>query len=62
MRVTWASQPSPCMTTRLRAMVSSPFDPDDIIINIEMIEDGWCRGVCKGRYGLFPANYVELRQ
>lgn len=50
------------MTTRLRAMVSSPFDPDDIIINIEMIEDGWWRGVCKGRYGLFPANYVELRQ
>ncbi|KAM6159466.1 src substrate cortactin [Rhynchocyon petersi] len=38
------------------------FDPDDIITNIEMIDDGWWRGVCKGRYGLFPANYVELRQ
>ncbi|KAM6159556.1 src substrate cortactin isoform 2-T2 [Erethizon dorsatum] len=38
------------------------FDPDDIISNIEMIDDGWWRGVCKGRYGLFPANYVELRQ
>lgn len=38
------------------------FDPDDIICNIEMIDDGWWRGVCKGRYGLFPANYVELRQ
>lgn len=37
------------------------FDPDDIITNIEMIDDGWWRGVCKGRYGLFPANYVELR-
>ncbi|XP_076971525.1 src substrate cortactin isoform X3 [Tamandua tetradactyla] len=38
------------------------FDPDDIITNIEMIDDGWWRGVCRGRYGLFPANYVELRQ
>lgn len=38
------------------------FDPDDVITNIEMIDDGWWRGVCKGRYGLFPANYVELRQ
>uniref|UniRef100_A0A8D2DK34 Cortactin n=1 Tax=Sciurus vulgaris TaxID=55149 RepID=A0A8D2DK34_SCIVU len=37
------------------------FDPDDLITNIEMIDDGWWRGVCKGRYGLFPANYVELR-
>uniref|UniRef100_G1RI24 Src substrate cortactin n=1 Tax=Nomascus leucogenys TaxID=61853 RepID=G1RI24_NOMLE len=27
------------------------FDPDDIITNIEMIDDGWWRGVCKGRYG-----------
>ncbi|XP_053058780.1 src substrate cortactin isoform X2 [Acinonyx jubatus] len=38
------------------------FDPDDVITNIEMIDDGWWRGLCKGRYGLFPANYVELRQ
>lgn len=38
------------------------FDPDDIITNIEMIDDGWWRGLCKGRYGLFPANYVELRR
>ncbi|KAM4018148.1 src substrate cortactin isoform 2-T2 [Anomaloglossus baeobatrachus] len=38
------------------------FDPDDIITNIEMIDDGWWRGFCKERYGLFPANYVELRQ
>ncbi|KAL4642022.1 hypothetical protein GN956_G10575 [Arapaima gigas] len=35
------------------------FDPDDIITNIEMIDEGWWRGVCKGAYGLFPANYVE---
>ncbi|XP_039604971.1 src substrate cortactin-like isoform X1 [Polypterus senegalus] len=38
------------------------FDPDDIITNIEMIDEGWWRGICKGAYGLFPANYVELRQ
>ncbi|XP_020778264.1 src substrate cortactin isoform X2 [Boleophthalmus pectinirostris] len=35
------------------------FDPDDIITNIEMIDEGWWRGVCRGAYGLFPANYVE---
>ncbi|XP_039503443.1 src substrate cortactin-like isoform X2 [Pimephales promelas] len=38
------------------------FDPDDIITNIEMIDEGWWRGVCRGSYGLFPANYVEVRQ
>ncbi|XP_076011780.1 src substrate cortactin isoform X2 [Genypterus blacodes] len=38
------------------------FDPDDIITNIEMIDEGWWRGVCKSAYGLFPANYVEVRQ
>ncbi|PIO24990.1 hypothetical protein AB205_0181440, partial [Aquarana catesbeiana] len=37
------------------------FDPDDIITNIEMIDEGWWRGMGKERYGLFPANYVELR-
>uniref|UniRef100_H3C3V4 SH3 domain-containing protein n=1 Tax=Tetraodon nigroviridis TaxID=99883 RepID=H3C3V4_TETNG len=37
------------------------FDPDDVITNIEMIDEGWWRGVCRG-YGLFPANYVEVRQ
>ncbi|XP_054877008.1 src substrate cortactin-like isoform X1 [Poeciliopsis prolifica] len=37
------------------------FDPDDIITNIEMIDEGWWRGVCRGAYGLFPAN-VEVRQ
>ncbi|XP_042264389.1 ribosomal protein S6 kinase alpha-6-like [Thunnus maccoyii] len=38
------------------------FDPDDIITNIEMIDEGWWRGMCRGAYGLFPANYVEVRQ
>jgi len=36
------------------------FDPDDIVTNIEMIDKGWWRGLCKGQYGLFPANYVEI--
>lgn len=38
------------------------FDPDDIINNIEMIDEGWWRGECKGMFGLFPANYVQLQQ
>lgn len=36
------------------------FDPDDIITNVEQIDEGWWQGECNGRYGLFPANYVEL--
>ena len=37
------------------------FDPGDIITNIEQIDDGWWRGQSPdGRFGLFPANYVEL--
>lgn len=38
------------------------FDPDDIITHIDMIDEGWWRGYCKGQYGLFPANYVSLQQ
>merc|ERR1711936_29554 len=38
------------------------FDPNDIITNIEMVDEGWWIGECHGRFGLFPANYVELRQ
>uniref|UniRef100_A0A8C0Q945 Cortactin n=1 Tax=Canis lupus familiaris TaxID=9615 RepID=A0A8C0Q945_CANLF len=30
------------------------FDPDDIITNIEMIDDGWWRGLCKGSLHVFP--------
>ncbi|XP_042200355.1 drebrin-like protein [Callorhinchus milii] len=37
------------------------FDPDDIITNIEMIDEGWWRGFGRdGSFGMFPANYVEL--
>ncbi|XP_074840365.1 src substrate cortactin-like isoform X2 [Carettochelys insculpta] len=38
------------------------FDPDDTITNIEMVDEGWWRGRCHGRVGLFPANYVKLLQ
>lgn len=37
------------------------FDPDDIITEIEMVDEGWWRGYGPdGHYGMFPANYVEL--
>lgn len=36
------------------------FDPDDIIIHIEQIDEGWWAGMANQKYGLFPANYVEL--
>lgn len=36
------------------------FDPDDIITDIEMVDEGWWRGQCHGHFGLFPANYVKL--
>merc|ERR1712018_1122976 len=38
------------------------FDPNDIITNIEMVDDGWWLGECHGKFGLFPANYVEIKQ
>ncbi|NWI74133.1 HCLS1 protein, partial [Dryoscopus gambensis] len=38
------------------------FDPDDTITHIEMVDEGWWRGQCHGRIGLFPANYVKLLQ
>ncbi|NXA76275.1 HCLS1 protein, partial [Thryothorus ludovicianus] len=38
------------------------FDPDDTITHIEMVDEGWWRGRCRGRVGLFPANYVKLLQ
>ncbi|CAH1785066.1 unnamed protein product, partial [Owenia fusiformis] len=37
------------------------FDPGDLITNIEPIDEGWSRGTDpSGKYGLFPANYVEM--
>ncbi|XP_063701165.1 hematopoietic lineage cell-specific protein [Culicoides brevitarsis] len=40
------------------------FDPDDRITHIDMIDEGWWRGLCAKtqQYGLFPANYVQLEE
>ncbi|KAI7697572.1 Src substrate cortactin [Sarcoptes scabiei] len=38
------------------------FDPDELITHIEMIDEGWWRGRCRGKVGLFPSNYVKLNQ
>lgn len=38
------------------------FDPNDLITDIVQIDDGWWQGRCKGYFGLFPANYVQLIQ
>uniref|UniRef100_A0AAY5K5Y2 SH3 domain-containing protein n=1 Tax=Esox lucius TaxID=8010 RepID=A0AAY5K5Y2_ESOLU len=38
------------------------FYPDDVITNIEMIDEGWWKGQCHGRFGLFPATFVRLIQ
>jgi hypothetical protein len=37
------------------------FEVNDVITDIEQIDAGWYRGMCKGRFGLFPANYVQLQ-
>lgn len=38
------------------------FDPNDLITDIVMIDEGWWQGKCNGQFGLFPANYVQLIQ
>ena len=38
------------------------FDPGDVITNVEFIDEGWWQGSCNGSYGLFPSNYVTLRE
>ncbi|XP_067401911.1 drebrin-like protein isoform X5 [Emydura macquarii macquarii] len=39
------------------------FDPENVITNIEMIDEGWWRGYGPdGHFGMFPANYVELME
>ena len=38
------------------------FDPEEVITNIEQIDPGWWRGTCRGKTGIFPANYVELQE
>lgn len=36
------------------------FMPGDIITGVEMVDEGWWKGTCHGRTGLFPATFVEL--
>jgi cortactin len=38
------------------------FDPNDVITHIDMIDEGWWRGLHQktNTYGLFPANYVSV--
>lgn len=40
------------------------FDPGDVITHIEMIDEGWWKGLHQATvtYGLFPANYVQLKE
>merc|ERR1712212_133311 len=38
------------------------FDPNDVISNIEMVDEGWWAGELGGKRGMFPANYVEVQQ
>ncbi|OWA52913.1 putative Drebrin-like protein [Hypsibius exemplaris] len=37
------------------------FDPGDVITQIDKVDAGWYQGMAvNGKYGLFPANYVEM--
>ena len=36
------------------------FDPGELITDIDQFDDGWWNGMCRGKYGMFPSNYVEL--
>ncbi|NXJ05356.1 HCLS1 protein, partial [Odontophorus gujanensis] len=54
------SQSQPCQGEHGDDEIS--FDPDDTITHIEMVDEGWWRGQCHGKVGLFPANYVKLLQ
>jgi len=36
------------------------FDPGELITQIDMFDEGWWKGCCRGVEGIFPANYVEL--
>ncbi|VDP69893.1 unnamed protein product [Echinostoma caproni] len=35
------------------------FSVGELITEIEKIDPGWWKGLCRGKIGLFPANYVE---
>jgi len=38
------------------------FQPNNMITDIQMVDEGWWQGACNGKYGLFPANYVQILQ
>ncbi|CAG2111759.1 unnamed protein product [Medioppia subpectinata] len=38
------------------------FYTNELVTDIEMIDEGWGRGRCGDKVGLFPANYVRLNQ
>ena len=34
----------------------------DVITSVKQMEGGWWEGTCKGKRGLFPDNFVKVRQ
>ncbi|CAG2103292.1 unnamed protein product [Medioppia subpectinata] len=38
------------------------FHTNELVTDIEMIDEGCCRGRCGNRMGLFPVNYVQFNQ
>lgn len=40
--------------------MKSTFDPGEIIEDIEVGNEEWWIGACRGTRGLFPANFVKL--
>ncbi|KGL84541.1 Drebrin-like, partial [Tinamus guttatus] len=53
--------PPPSLRARAADDTEISFDPENLITNIEMIDEGWWRGYGPdGHFGMFPANYVEL--
>ena len=35
------------------------FEKGDLITVLKMVDGGWWEGVCNGKVGWFPGNYVE---
>jgi Variant SH3 domain len=34
----------------------------DIITNVQPVSDGWCKGILRGKEGMFPDNFVKVNQ
>ncbi|XP_033116838.1 SH3 domain-containing kinase-binding protein 1-like isoform X3 [Anneissia japonica] len=34
--------------------------PNDVILDVVEVEDGWCEGSLNGRRGMFPSNFVSI--